>query len=193
MFTGIIRAVVPILSVGPSEQNIVARIKTPASWKLELGQSIAIDGVCSTVTSIDTESFEVVWMPETIAKTIVGAYQPGSHVNLERSLTLSDFVDGHLVQGHVDSRAKVLKVEKDDAGTRITVEAPEELARFVAEKGSICINGVSLTVAAKSGPLATVALIPYTLEHTNLGRLMEGDMVNLEVDIVARYLIARNQ
>ena len=192
MFTGIIRAVSPVISVVPRNGNLVAQIETPANWELSLGQSIAVDGVCSTVTNIGPGFFEVVWIPETIAKTTVGSYTAGSKVNLERSLTLQDFVDGHIVQGHVDSRAKVAQIATEDGATRVTVEVPTDLTQFIAQKGSICINGVSLTVAAKDGPLATVALIPYTLEHTNLGLLKEGDMINLEVDMIARYLAARN-
>lgn len=190
MFTGIIRAVSPVISVTSKDGNLIATISTPSAWKLELGQSVAIDGVCSTVTQLGSDHFQVVWMAETIAKTTVGSLTAGSPVNLERSLTLQDFVDGHIVQGHVDSRAKVSSVQEEAGSTRITIDVPSELTKFVAHKGSICINGVSLTVAAKEGSHATVACIPYTLEHTNLGKLREGAEVNLEVDMIARYIAA---
>lgn len=191
MFTGIIRAVSPILSLSMKNENRVARISTPEKWKLELGQSIAIDGVCSTVTKLDDTSFEVYWMPETLLKTTTGSLVEGQSVNLERSLTLQDFVDGHLVQGHVDTRGTVSDISKTtDGGTRITVEVPPTLKKFIAEKGSISVNGVSLTVAAESKNTFTVALIPYTLEHTTLGILKNGSPVNIEVDMMARYAAA---
>ena len=123
-------------------------------------------------------------MPETIAKTTVSSLRKGSRVNLERSLTLSDFVDGHLVQGHVDGRGKIIEI-KDNV---YSIKIPAELTHFIAKKGSVAINGVSLTVTEVKGSVFSVALIPYTLEHTNLGLFGVGDEVNIEVDIVARYI-----
>ncbi len=189
MFTGIIRSVSPVVSIRTEGVNTVARIRIPENWQLDLGQSVAIDGVCSTITKKDSDTFEVDWMPETLAKTTAGSLKEGSMVNLERSLTLQDFVDGHLVQGHVDGRGTVTKIEKDtQEGTVLSVSITGELIPFIAKKGSVAINGVSLTVTAIQGSTLSVALIPYTLEHTNLGLLKEGDEVNIEVDMMARYI-----
>lgn len=188
MFTGIITAVSPILSVTPNKENLTARIQKPKLWKLKLGQSVAIDGVCSTVTKLGTTYFEIVWMPETIENTIVATYRKGSKVNLERPLTLKDFVDGHLIQGHVDSKSAVTNISENEKGTRVSLTLPRDLQKFVVKKGSLTINGVSLTVADARENIATVALIPYTLKHTNLGLLKLGDTVNIEVDLVARYI-----
>lgn len=188
MFTGIITAVSPILSLTPNKENRIARIQTPKAWKLKLGQSVAIDGVCSTISKVGKTYFEVVWMPETLENTIAAAYAKGAKVNLERPLTLKDFVDGHLVQGHVDSKSAVTNVLKNTEGTRISGTVPRDLQKFIAKKGSVAVNGVSLTVTDMRENIFTVALIPYTLKHTNLGRLQPGDLINIEVDLVARYI-----
>lgn len=169
---------------------VQVRIKKPAAWKLNRGQSIAIDGVCSTVTSHAKDYFEVEYMPETLLKTTANSFVPERLLNLERSLTLNDYIDGHVVQGHVDARARVVVVAKEGNTRRITIEIPQALKRYVAALGSIAINGVSLTVARMQGSRATVALIPHTLTHTNVGSLQRGDQINIEVDLMARYIVA---
>ena len=193
MFTGIIQATSKVTATKKSGSVIAVRIKKPqkpAVWKLALGQSISIDGICSTVTAQNKDEFEVEYMPETLLKTTAGSFARDALVNLERSLTLKDFVDGHVVQGHVDARAKIAAVVEEGTTRRITIELPKGLVRYVAALGSIAISGVSLTVARLSGTKATVALIPHTLSHTNLGMLKRRDLVNIEVDVMARYIVA---
>lgn len=188
MFTGIIQAAVPIVTTTQKKECLVVRVKKPTQWKLALGQSITVDGICSTVTNKGPSFFEVEYMPETLAKTTATLFEKGRSVNLERSLTLRDYIDGHLVAGHVDATAKVRTIK--DLGTtwEIGFVVPKALVRYIAPKGSIAINGISLTVVMIQWNTVTVALIPYTLTHTNLGELTAGDSVNVEVDMVARYV-----
>ena len=188
MFTGIIQAVTPILSVSPIDECLSVRIKKPTGWKVVLGQSITVDGICSTVTRRGASFFEVEYMPETLNKTTAQTFAKDSLVNLERSLTLKDYLDGHLVSGHVDAQGRVEKIVRKGNATEISIIVPKELGKYIATKGSIAINGISLTVASVAKNSVRVALIPYTLDHTNLGVLNEGDRVNIEVDTVARYV-----
>lgn len=190
MFTGIIQTTVPITSATEKGSLRQVRVKKPKGWKLKLGQSISIDGICSTVTKQDASSFEVDYMEETLKKTTAGSFEKGVTVNLERSLTLNDYIDGHIVQGHVDARARVVSVAVEGESWLITIALPPHLTRYVAALGSIAINGVSLTVARLSGAHATMALIPHTLAATNLGALEKGDEVNVEADLMARYIVA---
>lgn len=190
MFTGIIQSVVPILSLTPSGECLRVRMKKPAGWKLTLGQSVAVDGVCSTVIAQKTGFFEVDYMPETLAKTTVKTFKKNTLVNLERSLTLRDALDGGLIQGHVDIEGVVQTVEIQGKTRVLTIVVPAVLKKYIALKGSIVVNGVSLTVALVKKNTFSVALIPYTLTHTNLKLLKRGDRVNIEVDILARYVVA---
>jgi riboflavin synthase len=190
MFTGIIQSKAKVVSTQKKGSVIQVRLEKPRDWKLTIGQSISVDGICSTVTLLPKGFFEVEYMPETLLKTTAGSFAKGSVVNLERSLTLNDYIDGHIVQGHVDARARVAEVIEEGTTRRITIEIPKPLHRYVAAQGSIAINGVSLTVARLSGARATVALIPHTLTVTNLGALKKGDMVNIEADLMARYIVA---
>lgn len=188
MFTGIIQAVVPVLSGVKRGECLAVRLKKPAGWKLVLGQSITVDGICSTVTKRGTSFFEVEYMPETLRKTTAPSFEKGSQVNLERSLTLRDYIDGHLVSGHVDARATVHAIKVVGETKEITFIVPKAFAKFIVDKGSITLNGISLTVVWAKKDTVAVALIPYTLTHTNLGLLKRGDQVNMEVDTVARYV-----
>lgn len=188
MFTGIIQSVMPVLAASKKEACLVVRLKKPSGWKVVLGQSITVDGICSTVTKVGASFFEVEYMPETLDKTTAGDFAAGRWVNLERSLTLRDYIDGHLVSGHVDARGKTMQVKGEDNTKRISFEVPQVLAKYIAKKGSITVNGISLTVADVKKNVFTVALIPYTLEHTNLGLIQKGDAVNIEIDTVARYV-----
>ena len=174
------------------QKNEIRRVRVPLprGWKVSLGQSVMIDGICTTVVARAKGFFEVELMPETLAKTTAGTFARDTLVNLERSLTLSAALDGHIVLGHVDATARLLK-RKDAGGSRtLTFALPAALAKFVAPIGSIAVNGVSLTVARVSKTSFEVALIPFTLAHTNLGSLKEGDEVNLEADVLARYAVA---
>lgn len=165
------------------------QIEKPRGWKVSDGQSIAVDGICSTVIESTGTTFSVQYMPETLSKTTANTFATGRHVNLERSLRLNQFVDGHLTQGHVDARVRIARVVQDGMHYLMTVEIPKPLVRYVAPHGSIALNGVSLTVARARGARTTVALIPHTLEHTNLGEYRKGEYLNLEVDVLARYAI----
>jgi riboflavin synthase len=188
MFTGIIQKTTKVSAAHKRGSVYAVRFEKPAGWKLALGQSISVDGICSTVTACGATFFEVDYMQETLKKTTAGSFKKGVVVNLERSMTPKSFIDGHLVQGHVDARATVSKIEAVRDSARITVTVPLALMSYIAPQGSVSINGVSLTVASVRGRAVTVALIPYTLTHTNLGTLRNGDVVNIEADVVARYL-----
>jgi riboflavin synthase len=190
MFTGIIQSKTEVSSAIKKGNIIQVRLKKPQDWKLSIGQSVSIDGICSTVTTMPKGSFEVEYMPETLLKTTAGSFGPGSCVNLERSLTLNDYIDGHIVQGHVDARARVIETVEEGSTRRITIDIPMTLSHYIAALGSIAVNGVSLTVARLDGARATVALIPHTLAVTNLGQLKKGDLVNIEADLMARYIVA---
>jgi riboflavin synthase len=190
MFTGIIQAKAKVKQAKPSEGNIRAEIEKPKEWKFAKGQSIAVDGICSTVVMSNAKVFAVEYMPETLSKTTAGEFDTGSIVNLERSLTLKTFIDGHLVQGHVDGVGTVSNIDTKGGGYLVTVSIPKPLLKYIAALGSIALNGVSLTVARLKGKEATVALIPHTLSYTNLGALTKGSRVNIEVDLIARYLEA---
>ncbi len=190
MFTGIIKKIAPIVSVTPKGECLLVEIMKPPRWKLSLGQSVAVDGICSTVVFIKGNSFKVEYMPETLSKTTAVRFIKKQLVNLEQPLTLSDFVDGGLVQGHVDEKATIKGIENNGTTSMFEVAIPKGLGKFIAVKGSVTLNGVNLTIAKKTKNTFTVALIPYTLEHTNLGSVKVGDMVNLEVDMLARYILS---
>lgn len=189
MFTGIIEKTAVIRSTRDATGIRRVEIDKPTGWKLTKGQSVAVDGVCSTVVAITARSFFVEYMAETLSKTTMGSRTKGTRVNLERSLTLTTLLDGHLVQGHVDTAAPITAISPSGASTHITLTLPKPLIRYVAPRGSITIHGVSLTVARMRGVTVTVALIPHTLAHTTLGTLRVGDFVNVETDLVARYLL----
>ena len=188
MFTGIIQKTAPIVRVRQNKGNLDVRIARPRGWRTLKGQSIIVDGICSTVTAFGAGHFDITYMPETLKKTTARFWKRGHLVNLERSLTLRDFIDGHLVQGHVDAAGRVLTIQSIKSDHVVAIELPPALMRFVAPKGSITINGVSLTVVEKRKNNFTVALIPYTLAHTNWGEKKTGDKVNLECDMLGKYL-----
>jgi len=191
MFSGIIQTTAPVISAKEHEEILRIQIGKPRGWKLALGASVAIDGICSTVVARSVKSFDVEYMPETLSKTTAGTFTKGMHVNLERSLKLSDTLDGHFVAGHVDARADIVEIKKRGRATDMSIQLPRDLLQFVVPQGSIAINGVSLTVARVKNSTIVVALIPHTLSHTNLGSLRRGDTVNVEVDLLARYLAAQ--
>src|SRR3989344_2419987 len=190
MFTGIVQKMAPLLSVTPLGACLRVRIRKPLGWKLALGQSIAVDGVCSTVVSCKLDFFEVEYMPETLAKTTAKMFKKNRLVNLERSLALKDFVDGGLVQGHIDARSTVERVEKIGETALLEITIPGVLKKYIAPIGSVTVNGVNLTVAQVKKNTFIVVPIPYTLEHTNLGILKKGDVVNVKADMLARYIVA---
>jgi riboflavin synthase alpha subunit len=190
MFTGIIEATAPVLAVERSGRARRVRIGKPATWKLAKGQSVSVDGICSTVVAHALGSFDVEYMPVTLAKTTASLFTEGHIADLERSLKFGDPVDGHFVQGHIDGRGEVVRVAVAGDSVELDIRVPKTLMRFVAPTGSIAVNGVSLTVANRHADTFTIALIPHTLSHTNLGTLKCTDAVNIETDLFARIAVA---
>ncbi len=190
MFTGIIEKTARVKKVSAQHKGIRVAFERPRGWKLTTGQSISIDGVCSTVVARTKNEFEVDYMPETILKTAARSLIAGSIVNLERSLVYGARIEGHIVQGHVDTRVEIARISNQGSSRLLFFKIPVSCKRYVAIHGSITMHGVSLTVARLSDRLCTVALIPHTLTHTNLGTLEKGDEVNIEIDYLARYGIA---
>jgi riboflavin synthase len=182
MFAGIIETKGRIKGVETKNKMRHVRIEAPRSWKLPLGASVNVDGICSTVVKKGTGFFDVEYMPETLSKTTASMFAKGRILNLERSLKYGDRIDGHPVQGHVDCAAAVREIVQKGGSRELTIKPKAALARAATLHGSIAFNGVSLTIARKHGPNITVALIPYTLKHTNLGVLKKGDAVNVEFD-----------
>jgi len=189
MFTGLIEEMGTLTRIESRPQGRRLRVRAPiVVADARIGDSIALNGCCLTVVERDAESFGVEAVPETLERTTLGEWQEGDAVNLERALRLDQRLGGHLVQGHVDGVGVVRAVALEGEGKRITIAVPEALARFVAEKGSLAVDGVSLTVARGLSSGCEIALIPHTLRHTTAGRYAPGHRVNLEVDLVARYL-----
>lgn len=188
MFSGIVSRIGTVERMAPSPAGVSLAIRAAFEPDPEQGSSVAVNGVCLTVERVAGGLFEATVVPETIARTTLGALAPGSRVNLERALRVGDELGGHWVQGHVDGVGLVVSVERERDGVRVGVEAPAAIGRYIAMKGSIAVDGVSLTVAGWSSPVFTVALIPYTLEHTIASEYRKGARVNLEVDLIARYL-----
>lgn len=188
MFTGIIKKVSTVENVVYKNGSLFVAIKKPKAWKISLGQSIAVNGVCSTVKRVNAGMFEVEYMPETIDKTKVKNYQAGTLVNLEPSLKLSDLLDGHLVNGHVDTVGQVLAIKAVQDSVILKIKVPVKFMKYIVDKGSIAIDGISLTVVSTGKDWFSVSLVSFTSAHTNLGSLKEGAAVNLETDVLAKYL-----
>ncbi|HET9887738.1 MAG TPA: riboflavin synthase [bacterium] len=188
MFTGIVREVGLVRTLERSAGGTQVRIDAPQSTRtLERGGSISVDGVCLTATTVENGAFTADIVPETMERTIWGERKAGMRVNLELPMRLGDPLDGHLVQGHVDGVGVVQTVTPLENQRMVEIDPPEDLLPFIAAKGSIAVNGVSLTVASVKSGTFSVALIPTTLEETNLKELKPGSRVNLEVDLLARY------
>jgi len=190
MFTGIIVAVGRLTSIAERNGDLELGVDAPALdfSRLGLGDSISVQGACLTVTRIENSVFHADVSRETMAKTTLGTLVAGSRVNLEPSLRAGDPLGGHLVSGHVDAVGRVIAVEQDARSWRLSFEVPAALSRFVASKGSICLDGVSLTVNDVRGRHFDVNIIPHTHQATTLGERVVGDAVNVEIDVIARYL-----
>jgi riboflavin synthase len=192
MFTGIIRETGRVRAIEPSRGGAALTVEAPRTRPaLLVGGSVAVDGVCLTVTALAATTFRADVVPETLRRTRLGALEVGEGVNLELPLKIGDPLDGHLVQGHVDGVGVVREVREEGNGRWVTVGVDAALSPFLAEKGSVAVNGVSLTIAAEGESEFSVALIPTTLELTNLNDLRKGSRVNLEVDVLARYVARR--
>jgi len=189
MFTGLVETVGEVVEAEPKDGALRLGIASSyATAQMEHGESVAVDGVCLTVVERKDDRFCADVVPETLRCTTLAGVGPGRRVNLERALTLSERLGGHLVQGHVDATAPVLEVRHTAGDYRLVVGLVPEIRRYVAYKGSIALAGVSLTVAGLDETDFEVALVPETLERTTLGGLRAGDRVNVEVDLLARYL-----
>ena len=188
MFTGIVTAVGRIAEAAPSVGGQKLRIEAgglPLA-DVALGASIAVSGVCLTVVALHDGAFEVDFSQETLS--CVAGFERGAPVNLEKALRLADRLGGHLVSGHVDARGKVERFEAAGDNRMLEIAVPQELGKYIARKGSITVDGVSLTVNSVEAAAFTVNLIPHTLASTNLGRLVPGTLVNIEIDLLARYV-----
>jgi riboflavin synthase len=190
VFTGIVEAVGVVVSVERRGDVVSACVRAgQLAAEMALGASVAVNGCCLTVVSRDADTFVVELTPETLARTGFGeALAPGARVNLERPLRADGRFDGHIVQGHVDGVGRVQALERLGASATLRIECPPDLLRYVVHKGSVCVDGVSLTIAELSEAAFTIAVIPYTLEATTLGERQVGDLVNLEVDVIAKYV-----
>ena len=188
MFTGIVTDVGEIREL-EQRGDLRARIATAYDTNgIELGASIACDGVCLTVIGTGTDWFDVQISAETVSKTNLGAWNVGYRLNLERSLRVGDELGGHIVSGHVDGVAEVVSIRDEGDSTRVMLRAPKELAKFIAPKGSVALNGTSLTVNEVDGQEFGVNFIPHTKTVTTWGEVHEGDRANLEIDTLARYV-----
>lgn len=190
MFSGIIEETGTVKSVQPGKLVIAA---VTVLQDTRPGDSIAVNGVCLTATSLTGDTFTAEIMPETVRRSNLGLLKPGDRVNLERSLSFGGRLGGHLVQGHIDAPARVSSLRRDGEATIISFEAPPEVMRYVVEKGFIAIDGASLTVTTRSSHSFQISVVDYTRRHSTLGERQVGDTVNLEVDIIAKYVEQFNQ
>ena len=189
MFTGIVEALGEVTAMAETETGRRVVLSGPGLGDLPVGASLAVNGVCLTAVSVSDDTVTLDIVPETLQRTNLGELEVGGQVNLERPMPAGGRFDGHIVQGHVDGVGTVTEVATDpDGGVVMTVQVPEALLRYLVEKGSVTIDGVSLTVAALTAEGFTVALIPHTLEVTTLGSRKAGDRVNLEMDVLAKYV-----
>jgi riboflavin synthase len=189
MFTGIIEELGEVVGLDPLPDAARLRLHAPGVMSdLHVGDSIAVDGVCLTVADLADSDFLVDVMGETLRRSTLGAVSPGSRVNLERAARVDGRLGGHVVQGHVDGAGAVVARTSSTHWDDVQISLPPSLARYVVEKGSIAVDGISLTVTAVADTSFSVGLIPTTLERTTLGRKQVGDPVNLEVDVLAKYV-----
>ena len=192
MFTGIIEHMGEVVALQKEAENLHISMRTPITQELKIDQSVAHNGVCLTVVAIEGDIYTVTVIHESLQKTNLGDLQLGDKVNIERCMKLGDRLDGHLVQGHVDQTAKCIDVVELDGSWYYTFSF-ENLGNMTVEKGSICVNGVSLTVVNSQDNSFSVAIIPYTYEHTNFHDFKIGTIVNLEFDIIGKYITKINK
>ncbi|HVD09350.1 MAG TPA: riboflavin synthase [Gaiellaceae bacterium] len=189
MFTGIIRELGRVASLNGESAGIRLRVVAPVTASLTAaGDSVSVNGVCLTAVDVEGGVLAFDAVPETLRRSSLSRLTEGGSVNVEPAVRVGEPLGGHLVQGHVDGVGRVLQLEPEGEGARLTVEAPQELLRYIVEKGSITVEGVSLTVAALAPDGFEIALVPHTLQATTLGSLAPDDEVNLEVDVLAKYV-----
>ena len=187
MFTGIIEQIAEVVKVESEGSNVHISLKSTITSELKIDQSVAHNGVCLTVVKINGDEYIVTAIKETLDKSNIGLLIVGSKVNIERCLKVGDRLDGHMVQGHVDQTAKCVAVKKEN-GSYVYTFKHKESDNMTVEKGSVCVNGISLTVVNSKDTSFSVAIIPYTHEHTNFHELKEGSVVNIEYDILGKYI-----
>jgi riboflavin synthase len=189
MFTGIVRELGRVASVVGGETGLALVVEAPGTASaMAVGDSIAVDGCCLTAESVDGARISFHAVPETLARSTLGRLRTNDPVNVEPALRVGEALGGHFVQGHVDAVGRVQSVEAEGEGLRVFVEAPDEILRYCVEKGSVALDGVSLTIAELSDDAFAMVLVPHTLETTTLSALVPGREVNLEVDILAKYV-----
>jgi riboflavin synthase len=188
MFTGLIADLGTVTAVDAAPDGVRLAISSPLAAELREGDSVAVNGVCLTATAVSPDGFAADVMHESLRRSSLAGVRPGARVNLELPLRAADRLGGHVVQGHVDGVGVVREARAEGFARVVTIEAPPELLRYVVEKGSIAVDGVSLTVSALHDDGFSVSLIPETLERTNLGAAGPGQTVNLEVDVLAKYV-----
>ena len=191
MFTGIIEAFGEIKDISIDKSNRVFYIKSELASQLKVDESISHNGICLTIENIQNETYRITAIEETLKKTNAGNWKKNDLINLERAMKINDRLDGHIVQGHVDGTGICVDKKNKEGSTEFTFEYDERFAPLIIEKGSICVNGVSLTAFNVSNEHFTVAIIPYTFSHTNFHSLNEKDTVNLEFDILGKYVQRR--
>ena len=185
MFTGIVEEVGKVVELDDHRLSVVGQLALEGA---KLGDSIAVNGACLTVVALNEGEFSVDLAPETIRRTSLGRVGSGDWVNLERPMAVSDRLGGHIVQGHVDGTGRVTSIRPEEDCFVVRISAPKRLMPYIVEKGFIAVDGISLTVVKRGASSFTVSVIPYTMEHPNLKGKSVGDRVNLEVDIVAKYV-----
>lgn len=188
MFTGIIESVGEIKSIVQNQKNIDMEISSSISGKLRVDESVSHNGVCLTVTEFNSQSHKVTLVDETLKKSNFSKVKLGSHLNLERSMKANGRLDGHIVQGHVDDTAKCIRIVDQSNSWLYTFKISKDFSNYIIEKGSICVNGVSLTCFDIKEGQFTVAIIPHTYEFTNFNLINVGDLVNIEFDILGKYI-----
>lgn len=189
MFTGIIETLGTVEHLEWQQSNLFITIASDISQELKVDQSVAHDGVCLTVVDLGNGRHTVTAINETLNKTNLGQWKVGDRINLERCMVMNGRLDGHLVQGHVDTTARCESIQEQNGSWTYTFIFPIAFDALVISKGSICVNGTSLTVVNPTSGQFSVAIIPYTYEHTNFHRLKAGDLVNLEFDIIGKYIV----
>jgi riboflavin synthase len=188
MFTGIIETLGKVLCADREGGNLHLTVQSAISNELKIDQSISHNGVCLTVVQVNSNTHTVTAIDETLQKTNIGLLKVGDEVNLERCTKVGERLDGHIVQGHVDQTGECISVEEQDGSWLYTFRYTPSRVNLVVEKGSICVNGISLTAFRANNDLFTVAIIPYTYRHTNIKSVTKGTLVNLEFDIIGKYV-----
>jgi riboflavin synthase len=193
MFTGIIEALAVVTRIEKQGTNLDFWLQSPITHELKIDQSVAHNGVCLTVVAIENDTYKVTAVAETLQKTNLGNWKEGDKINLERSLKIGARLDGHFVQGHADATATCTEKKTLEGSWLFSFAFPHQFAALLVEKGSVCLNGVSLTVFNVGKKSLTVTIIPYTYEHTNFHQIKQGSVVNIEFDILGKYLLRKTE